>query len=592
MRVGRLYAGRSVQRPVAVQLREHSQGRLRRTVLGWALAALTQLGIQKYYVPTELGGMLSDLEDLWLLGYTMARRDIGLAISHGIAFLAGVQIWANGTRAQQQSIASSILDGEPAALCITEEQVGHDLTKSSLRASPTVGGGYELHGEKYLINNAGRAHFGIVLARHADAASNNGVEGLVLAQVDLKRGRSENLSMWQRVPLSFVRTAEVGRITLGGVRVGPEDVIARDRVALNNLLEGFEFSKIMVSSLAIGAFDTALRLALKEVQERRLYKDAIIKLPHVRDIVVRSFLTHLGAQCLTRLALIGASATPDRLWARANACKAYCGGMLERAAAELSTVMGTRTFVRGRVTSMFEKIERDLAFPRQIHSSAVVCLHHLTPGLRHASLGTIAGTVPKEAAHLRKALVEDLGAGMDLSTWHKVDLRPKLSDSVFAMVNDDISMRTAGGQFPARSRRLLDDARWMLREALARWSLRVSRWERGNRDSQTAAVGGIRLTEEYCRLLAAAAVTAHAQAGVFSRRIGVDDALIANMFCRYSLRDDNILPQAQVKETVNFLLSKSDWSDSLCVLDTRRDKGAANAQQSNLQEMIHHEPRV
>ncbi len=195
----------------------------------------------------------------------------------------------------------------------------------------------------------------------------------MLAQVDLERARRDGVSVWSRIPLCFVRTAEVGKLVFNGARFDSKAVLGEGRASLNMLLEGFEFSKIMISSLAIGAFDSALRLAVNETADRKLYGRPVIELPHVKDVIIRSFLAHLGAQCLTRLALVGASKTPDRLWGRANACKAYTGRVLERATAELSPVMGTRAFVRdGRAKAMLEKIVRDMAFPRQIHSSAVV----------------------------------------------------------------------------------------------------------------------------------------------------------------------------------------------------------------------------
>ena len=534
---------------------------------------ITQLAaerIQHQYVPAALGGTLRDLQELSLIGWSLARRDIGLAISHGISFLAGAQIWINGTGSQQRALADSIISGNIAALCITEEHAGSDLTMTNLQAERN-GSNYTLHGEKHLINNAGRADLAVILCRSQGSKAGD-VDGLVLALVDLTEGRALGRVEWRRIPLHIVRTAEIGNLRLRGISISRSGVLAEGKAALTALLKGFQISKIMITSLGLGAFDLALRMVIRETTERRLYGAPITNLPPVRELTVRSYLRYLGAQCLVRLSLLGCVLNPTTVWARANACKAYAGTALESAAAELASAMGTRAFVRTRAANgMFEKIRRDLAFPRQIHSSAIVCLDHLTTGLSGAGLLSPSSSTQAKPGHLLVGSSFELGEiTCTESMWSDIDLKPRLTDPIFALIAN--SALLYDGRGPHRVGYELTRAHWLLWEAMAKWSQQCGQWlRRRKRNDYESHLNAIRLAEDYCGLLAGASVLAHAARGVFSERLQLNDGIVALLFCQLCFQPRSVLAKEYVDHLMAFLLAKREWNQTLCILVPSRD---------------------
>lgn len=173
------------------------------------------VGGEKFYLMSSLERVVFFEEGAW--------GDLGLMLASPGAPMAGLVVEALGDPAQQEWFYGRLL-ARPSwtFFALTEPDRGSDANGLTTRLDRPAGGATGdpliLTGAKCYVGNALRAELGVVFAR-----TGPGPLGLAAALVET----AANGFRAELMPTLGVRGAQLGAITLDGVRVPPERVLGR-----------------------------------------------------------------------------------------------------------------------------------------------------------------------------------------------------------------------------------------------------------------------------------------------------------------------------------------------------------------------------
>jgi len=140
-------------------------------------------------------------------------------------------------------------------------------------------------------------------------------------------------------------------------------------------LTTLQFTRTMIGGMALGAADTALRLALGWAGARRLYGEPILAIPAVRALLLGAFLDILIGECLAMVTARALTLAPRRtsLWAAVT--KYLVPNLCERVARDASVVLSARSYLReGIAGGVFQKVARDVAITSIFEGTQLVQL--------------------------------------------------------------------------------------------------------------------------------------------------------------------------------------------------------------------------
>ncbi|MBK7864962.1 MAG: acyl-CoA dehydrogenase family protein [Archangiaceae bacterium] len=235
--------------------------------------ALTRHGLLQHFIPRADGGRLSSLVEAAWLVRAAARRDLTAAIALGQCFLGSVPVWLAGTPAQRARQAQALSQGRLAALALTEEAHGADLLSGEVAVAEG-----RLTGTKWLINNATRGELLTVLAR---TDPKGGLAGFSLFQVDKPALGPNAFRCLPRLPTHGIRGADISAITFDAA-LPPGARLGSQGAGIELALKSLQVTRVGCSAFALGAADTALRLALDFASRRRVYGATVLDIPHAR----------------------------------------------------------------------------------------------------------------------------------------------------------------------------------------------------------------------------------------------------------------------------------------------------------------------
>ncbi|MGW2771961.1 acyl-CoA dehydrogenase [Streptomyces olivaceoviridis] len=317
-----------------------------------AVAVLDAAGLAAGYVLTPD----SDFPALVGLIRTVARRDLTVAIAHGKTFLGSVPVWIAGSPGQTRRLAERVRAGDPVCWGLTERDHGSDLLAGELAATEEANGDWRLDGEKWLINNAGRARLGCVLARTDPAG---GSRGFSLFLVDREHLPPDAWQVLPKVRTHGIRGADISGFVLRGARVPADALIGRPGDGIAIVLKSLQLTRTACVGLSLGAADHALRIARDFTARRELYGRRLGSLPHVRRTLGRAAAAVLTAEAVSILATRSVHALPGELSVTSAIAKAYVPTTVQGTLGRLAEVLGVRGFLTSPPGGGFAKLERD-----------------------------------------------------------------------------------------------------------------------------------------------------------------------------------------------------------------------------------------
>ena len=379
-----------------------------------AFEALRHWGVHAHLVPEALGGRLTSFEELLSLVRVVSRRDLVLTTGLGSTMLAAIPVWAWGDGGQRHQLADLLLNhGAFGSFAVSEREAGSDFQATTARAD-AVDGGYVLRGEKWLIGNASRSSFVVALVRTQPSLS------LFFFRPDLLPAGS--LRRLARIRTLGLRGHDMGGMVFEDSPLPAEALLGRIGRGMEMALTTLQYTRTMIGGMALGAADTALRLALGWARDRRLYGESTLAIPAVRALLLGCFLDILIAECVATVTARALTLAPRRtsLWAAVT--KYLVPYLSERVVRDASAVLSARSYLREGVgDGIFQKIVRDIAITSIFEGTQLVQL-----SLINAQLGQLTRNRRRDADRVDLDVLCDLGT--PAPTWDYSSTGLRISD--------------------------------------------------------------------------------------------------------------------------------------------------------------------
>lgn len=222
------------------------------------------IGLQLIFIPEEYGGMGGGARDCCAVTREMSGICLGVATAFFAIHLGADPLLVGGTPSQKEKWLGAIAEGKAlVAYAVTEPAAGSNVAAIQTKADPLPDDsghivGYKINGAKQFISNGGYADFVTVLAKTPEGPAffvvEKGTPGYRSGKSEEKHGiRASNTS-----PLSFADVLVPAENLIGGI----------PGKGLKQANEVFGYTRLMVASLALGAADAAMRIAVPYAKER------------------------------------------------------------------------------------------------------------------------------------------------------------------------------------------------------------------------------------------------------------------------------------------------------------------------------------
>jgi alkylation response protein AidB-like acyl-CoA dehydrogenase len=223
-----------------------------------------EIGLQLIFIPEAYGGMGGGARDCCDVTREMARICLGVGTAFFAIQLGADPIIVGGTREQKEKWLGTIAEGNVlVAYAVTEPGAGSNLAALTTKADPVLDdagqvSGYRINGTKQFISTGGYADFVTVLAKTPEGPSffivEKGTPGFEQGKGEEKHGiRASNTS-----PLSFSDVLVPQQNLVGGI----------PGKGLKQANKVFGYTRLMVASMALGAAEEALDIAIGYAKER------------------------------------------------------------------------------------------------------------------------------------------------------------------------------------------------------------------------------------------------------------------------------------------------------------------------------------
>jgi alkylation response protein AidB-like acyl-CoA dehydrogenase len=223
-----------------------------------------EIGLQLLFIPEEYGGMGGGARDCCAVTQEMAKICLGVATAFFAIQLGSDPILVGATEEQKAKWLGAIAEGGSlVAYAVTEPGAGSNLQALKTKADPVRNDagevtGYRLNGSKQFISNGGYADIVTVLANTPEGPSffvvEKGMAGFEQHKGEEKHG---------------IRASNTSPLTLNNVFVPKENLLGGDPgKGLKQANQVFGYTRLMVASMALGAGQAALEIAIPYAKER------------------------------------------------------------------------------------------------------------------------------------------------------------------------------------------------------------------------------------------------------------------------------------------------------------------------------------
>jgi pimeloyl-CoA dehydrogenase small subunit len=222
-----------------------------------------ELGLLGVPFAEEHGGLGQGLMETMIIAEAFGRA---LAIEPYLAtvVLAGGALRHSGNAALLGELVPAIVEGKlTLALAHQEKQARYDLADTATTARSDGKGGYTLEGEKCVVLHGDSADKLIVSARASGARAER--KGIGLFLVDAK---ANGVTRRGYPTQDGMRAADV---TLSGVKVGPEAVVAGPEKGLQVLERVIDEAIAALSSEAVGAMASLHEMTVDYLKTRKQF---------------------------------------------------------------------------------------------------------------------------------------------------------------------------------------------------------------------------------------------------------------------------------------------------------------------------------
>ncbi|TCO60617.1 acyl-CoA dehydrogenase family protein [Actinocrispum wychmicini] len=338
------------------------------------LAYLHAWSAQDYAVPVSAGGRAVDVQDSLALVTQVARRDAAVAMAMCTTSLSYMPIWVAGTDDQRRHYGQRVMAGAKMCWGLTESAHGSDVLANAMSARK-ADGGYLVSGEKWLIGNGTLADHLVLFVRTAERGGPGGFSILV---VDRHTVPAHQIRPLPKQRLHGVRGVDTSGFRLTDVYVPSSALVGAEGRGLEITLKSSHSIRVMVTALAQGCADTALRLTTDFAVTRTVFGQRVIDLPVSRRALVGCFADLLIADVVGTCAARSLQVVPEQSSVFSAVAKHFVPSTLERTVTELAAVLGARYYLRDHPRyGVFQKLKRDLPITGFADGNSLVNLKNI-----------------------------------------------------------------------------------------------------------------------------------------------------------------------------------------------------------------------
>lgn len=505
--------------PFAAALHHDERGEFPCGLLG----ALQRWGLHEYWLPQEWGGRAGDIELAFTLLRLAARRDPTAATALMLTALAFLPAWIAGTAEQRLALAKAIKNGTPMAWAFSGWDGGPPASglADEIRAE-RVPGGYLLTGEKWLIGNATVAKVITVPAR-TDGGGGQGSWSIFA--VDRGQCPAGSVVELPGDRLSGLRGLDLSGVRLDGVFVPGSARLGAEGQGLEIALKTAQTARAAATSVALGAADTALRLAMDFVTDHVIFGRSVAELPYSRRQLAECFADLMLADAVATGCVRALQTNPGQASVFSSTVRYLVPVLLQRSAGLLSAVLGARAHLRAHPHyGACQKMLRDLQMVLLADGGAVANLKNvalqldgLLDGLLDAALwdGPLPGDGgPRGEAASRVRATYDLDAKLGEYRPELQQLSSRGLDDTVISLPDSVAALHAMADGRAEARNGGQQREWLHRAADAADAIACQLHRLRTELDELQFVAGpecgasaelFRLAEQYCVVHAAAA---------------------------------------------------------------------------------------
>jgi alkylation response protein AidB-like acyl-CoA dehydrogenase len=227
-----------------------------------------EIGLQLLMIPEAYGGLGGGARDSCAITREMAKICLGITTAFFAIQLGADPIIVGATEEQKRKWLGKIAAGEAlVAYAVTEPDAGSNVAALKTKADPVTDAsgrvtGYRINGNKQFISTGGYADFITVLA---DAPEGPTFFIMEKDTVGYQRGKGEEkhgIRASNTSPLTFSDAFVPLKNLIGGV---PGQGLKQANAV-------FGYTRLMVASMALGAGEAALEIAVPYAKERIQFK--------------------------------------------------------------------------------------------------------------------------------------------------------------------------------------------------------------------------------------------------------------------------------------------------------------------------------
>ncbi|MEU9163601.1 acyl-CoA dehydrogenase [Streptomyces sp. NPDC048424] len=341
-------------------------------------ALLDGFGITDEYIPRALGGRLDGMDTLVRIMRPVFRRDVGLAMGHGMTtFMAASDVWTAGSSRQRHWLAGLLRDGGKAAIAQHETAHSNDYVRSQVTARRS-GDGYLISGGKPMVNDLERAGALVLFCRTDPAPGSRSHSVLLLEPGQLTDARAAVTA--RRTPVGL-RGCRFAGVEFDDCPVPGSALLGPEGSGITTALRSFQISRTVIAATAVAALDTSLRTAVRFDRERSGGWQSGGRGDGGRTgaALTNAFVNLLLYDALAVVATRALHLLPAETSVYSAALKYLLPRVLTETMYDLSIVLGSGFYTREGTLGIFQKHVRDVPVLSLGHAGTVACQATVIP---------------------------------------------------------------------------------------------------------------------------------------------------------------------------------------------------------------------
>jgi alkylation response protein AidB-like acyl-CoA dehydrogenase len=354
------------------------------------------IGLQLVFIPEEFGGVGGGARDCCKVTQEVAKICLGVATGFFAVQLGTDPILVGATPEQKKRWLSRIADGQTlVAYAVTEPEAGSNLASLKTTAEPVTDAegkitGYRINGSKQFISTGGYADLVTVLAQTPEGPSffvvEKGMPGFKPHKGEEKHG---------------IRASNTSALSFDDVLVPVENLVGGvPGKGLKQANSVFGYTRLMVASMALGAGQAAMEIAIAYAKERIQFGTTLSeKQGYTHKLIVPNVVRLAAADAYIDEVAHMLDSSEEELQVEGSIGKYFTTEAADRAANDCVQALGGYGYIR---EFGVEKIKRDVK---------ITCIYEGTSEIQQSIISTFRWkSSRKSKGRFYGAMAEELAA--------------------------------------------------------------------------------------------------------------------------------------------------------------------------------------